>query len=175
MKRPGTGLVIFGLALVLGVANYTIWQKEHIRTGGREVLLELAPVDPRSLIQGDYMMLRYAPAVFPSREESGLDKGTLVVELDADGVGSFARIDDGTPLAPNEVRLRFRTVSQWGEYGIGAESFFFQEGHAEHYANARYGVLRVAESGDSVLVGLADENRALLEPPELPESSESPD
>jgi len=166
MKRLGTALVIFGLALVLGVANYTIWQKEQIRTGGREVLLELAPVDPRSLIQGDYMMLRYAPAVFPSREESGLDKGTLVLELDPDGVGTFARIDDGTPLAPNEIRLKFRTVSQWGEYGIGAESFFFQEGHAEHYANARYGMVRVDESGDSVLVGLADENGERIEPPE---------
>ena len=168
MKRLGTALVIFGLALVLGVANYTIWQKEQIRTGGREVLLELAPVDPRSLIQGDYMMLRYAPAVFPSREESGLDKGTLGLEINADGVGTFVRIDDGTPLAPNEIRLKFRTVSQWGEYGIGAESFFFQEGHAEHYANARYGIVRVDESGHSLLVGLGDSDRERLDPPDSP-------
>ena len=166
MKRWSTGLVLAGLVLVLGVANYTIWQKEQIRTGGREVLLQLAPVDPRSLIQGDYMMLRYAPETFPSREEYGLDDGTLVVELDADGVGTFARLDDGTPLAPNEARLRFRTISQWREYGIGAESFFFQEGHAEHYANARYGIVRVGESGDNVLVGLADEHRERIVVPE---------
>jgi uncharacterized membrane-anchored protein len=166
MKWLRALFVLAGLALVLGVANYTIWQKEQIRTGGREVLLELAPVDPRSLIQGDYMMLRYSAATFPSREEYGLDEGTMVLELDAQGVGRFVRIDDGTPLAPNEVRLRFRTISQWREYGIGAESFFFQEGHAEHYANARYGIVRVDESGDNVLVGLADENGERIEPPE---------
>ncbi|MCP4195431.1 MAG: GDYXXLXY domain-containing protein [Planctomycetaceae bacterium] len=37
---------------------------------------------------------------------------------------------------------------------IGTDSFFFQEGHAKDYANAKYGELKVAPRGGSVLVGL---------------------
>jgi len=165
VKRVRPWLVFAGLAVVLGVANYTILQKEHIRTDGREILLELAPVDPRSLIQGDYMMLRYAPSTFPSRQQLSIEKGTMVLALDADKVGTYARIEDGSPLAEDEVRLKFRTISERGEFGIGAESYFFQEGHAAFYETARYGVVRVDVAGNSVLVGLADENHQLIRPP----------
>ena len=73
-------------------------------------------------------------------------------------------MDDGTPLAPNEVRLRFKHRTMWGEPSIGAETFNFEEGQAEIYADANYGVLRVDETGTSVLVGLADEHRELIRP-----------
>ena len=53
-------LMIALSVLVLGVLNYGIYQKEQIKNQGDIVLLELAPVDPRSLMQGDYMRLRYA-------------------------------------------------------------------------------------------------------------------
>jgi len=168
VKRLSTWLVLVGLVLVLGTVNRTIWQKEQIRTGGREVLLELAPVDPRSLIQGDYMMLRYAESTFPNRQQLTVSKGTLVLALDDDNVGTYVRMDDGSPLAANELRLKFRTISERGEFGIGAESYFFQEGHAGFYERARYGVVRVDESGNNVLVGLADENHEPIRPPAEP-------
>ena len=168
MKRISTWLILVGLVLVLGVANRTIWQKEQIRSRGREVLLELAPVDPRSLIQGDYMMLRYAESTFPSREQLPVSKGTLVLALDADRVGTFVRLEDGSPLAANEVRLKFRTIRDRGEFGIGAESYFFQEGHAGVYERARYGIVRVDAAGNCVLAGLADEDHVPIRPPEAP-------
>lgn len=168
MKRISTWLILAGLVLVLGVANRTIWQKEQIRSRGREVLLELAPVDPRSLIQGDYMMLRYAESTFPSREQLPVSKGTLILALDADRVGTFVRLEDGSPLAANEVRLKFRTIRERGAFGIGAESYFFQEGHAGVYERARYGIVRVDAAGNSVLAGLADEDHVPIRPPEAP-------
>lgn len=51
-----------GLLLALFVANHGIVQRERILSDGRVVLLELEPVDPRSLMQGDYMALRFAAA-----------------------------------------------------------------------------------------------------------------
>jgi uncharacterized membrane-anchored protein len=45
---------------------------------------------------------------------------------------------------------------------LGAESFFFQEGHAQLYNGARYGEVRVAPSGTSVLVGLRGQEREPL-------------
>ena len=50
------------------------------------------------------------------------------------------------------------------EIFIGAESFLFQEGHAEAYSQARYGILRVAADGSSVLAGLADVARRPIRP-----------
>ena len=164
MKRAGTWLVLAGLLLVLGIANHSIWRYEQVRTEGRQVFLELRPVDPRSLIQGDYMMLRYSELAFPrpSTIPGMPQKGLLVLAIDADGVGTFARLDDGSQIAANEVRVRYRTIAMTGEVGIGAESFFFQEGQAEVYEDARYGVIRVGDDGTSMLVGLADENLGLI-------------
>ena len=48
-----------GALLVLGVVNAAIVGKETIKREGDTVYLPLAPVDPRSLMQGDYMALRF--------------------------------------------------------------------------------------------------------------------
>ena len=54
-------LIMWGVAaLVLVVTNVLIFQKERLLASPQGILLELAPVDPRSLIQGDYMALAYA-------------------------------------------------------------------------------------------------------------------
>src|SRR5690606_10833586 len=51
--------LLAGLLLILAVVNVGIWQRERILATGRTVVLALAPVDPRSLMQGDYMALRF--------------------------------------------------------------------------------------------------------------------
>jgi uncharacterized membrane-anchored protein len=167
MTRLRSALVIAGLALVLAAANRDILHKRAIVAEGRPVLLQLRPVDPRSLMAGDYMMLRYAADAFPDAATmQGMpSSGTVVMALDADGVGRFARIDDGAPPATNELRLGYKHRSDWGELRYGAESFFFQEGTAERYAKAKYGVLRVDVDGASVLIGLADADRQPIDSP----------
>ena len=47
---------------MLVAVNGSIVAKERIKTHGERIYLELAPVDPRSLMQGDYMALRFALA-----------------------------------------------------------------------------------------------------------------
>jgi uncharacterized membrane-anchored protein len=146
---------IFGLATVavLVAMNFMILQKEGVLRSGTRMYLRLAPRDPRSLMQGDYMALNYEMTNAFRRDPPRSD-GHLVVTLDPNGVATFVRFHDRTPFAAGERLLRYRSR---GQVRLGAESFFFQEGHADLYANARYGELRVAPSGDSVLVGLADE------------------
>jgi uncharacterized membrane-anchored protein len=164
MKYLRGGLLLAGLAVVLLLGNVNIMQKQAVLDEGETLLLRLRPVDPRSLIQGDYMVLRYDLAAFPEAEQAAALpwRGSVILARDEDGVGRFARLDDGGALQANEVRLRYKLRVGWGELRYGAESFFFQEGDAEHYATARYGVLRLDESGDSVLAGLADEDRKLI-------------
>ena len=146
--------------LILFFVNWQIWQKEQLALTGQVVLLELAPVDPRSLIQGDYMRLRYAVA--DEVPDTADDKrGHIVVKLDENNIAQFVRLDDGqTPLAANEVRLPYR--QRTFDVQIGPESFFFEEGQAEVYEAAEYGEFRVSPEGEMVLVGLRDENLGVL-------------
>lgn len=164
MNRP---LVALGLALILAVVGWQIAAKERTLADGTLVLLELAPVDPRSLMQGDYMILRYALSRDMLRSEWGgdpPDDGAVVIRLDEHGVAHGVRVDDGALLEPGLMRLRYRV--RRGRVRLGAESYFFEEGTAAIYEAARYGGLRVAPDGDSVLVGLYDAERRLLGPAE---------
>ena len=146
-------LLFGGLALVLATVNISIARKEQLLANGRPVLVELAPVDPRSLIQGDYMRLEYRLA--EHADASWTRDGRMVVRLDDRGVAEFIRAHDGSALGPDELLLQYRRRS--GRVRVGSDAFFFQEGHAERYAGAKYGELRVDDSGGSVLVGLRDE------------------
>lgn len=161
-------VALAGLALLLGTINLSIREKQDVLANGRLVLFQLRPLDPRSLIQGDYMRLRYADLSAPDKETVKLlpPRGTVILKLDEDGVARFSRLDDATPVQDGEFRMKYKLLDKRGELRYGAESFFFQEGHAKHYEAARYGVLRVDGEGASVLVGLADENRKLIETPE---------
>ena len=162
MKLRNTIMWIVAL-LTIVLVNGLIIQKERLISHGQTVFLELAPADPRSLIQGDYMRLRYALAQ-DVRDHAPSDDGYLVLSVDGRNIASLVRIHDPqVPLAEGELLLRYRVRGRGVR--LGAESFFFQEGHARHYGPARYGELKVAESGESVLVGLRGPDLEPLGPP----------
>jgi uncharacterized membrane-anchored protein len=151
--------IVGGLVLVLGAVNGLIAQKERVLARGEMALLPLAPVDPRSLMQGDYMRLRYELRAADSLREDGF----VVFRLDANRVATVDRVyQPGEPLAPGEHLLRARY--RQGQVRLGAEAFYFQEGQADLYARASYGELRVAPDGESVLVGLRSKDREPLGP-----------
>lgn len=145
--------VAAGLLILIAV-NWTIYARERLLAEGRIVLLELAPVDPRSLMQGDYMALRFkiADEAFGPMARGAASDGRLVVRLDARGVGHFLRRDDGSALGEGEVALRYRVRA--GRPKFATNAFFFEEGTGERYQRARYGEFRVSPSGELLLTGL---------------------
>ena len=58
MKNIKWWIILINLILLLVYFNGSILSKEDLLKNGKLILLELAPVDPRSLMQGDYMSLR---------------------------------------------------------------------------------------------------------------------
>ncbi|TXF89704.1 GDYXXLXY domain-containing protein [Neolewinella aurantiaca] len=160
MKPLHRALVAANLIVLLAWFAWTVREKEILISEGDLLLFELAPVDPRSLIQGDYMTLRYAIAAsWPS--DSLPKTGFLIVTKGENNVAQRQRLQSGlTPLAEGEYPVNY-TASRW-RINIGAESYFFQEGHAERYENAKYGGLRVDGKGNSLLEGLYDEDFQLL-------------
>lgn len=153
MRRWVIALAALG---VLAVVNYAIFERERLLERGRIVLLELAPVDPRSLLQGDYMALNYhvANALTSIASRDKIEDGLAVLALDDRGIGTYRRIDDGGTLAADEVRLRFRIRD--GRVRIATNAWFFEEGRRAEFANARYGEFRVGPDGDALLARLRD-------------------
>lgn len=167
MKRT-TG-IWFGLFLVLVGAGWTIWSNERILAEGRVVLLELAPIDPRSLMQGDFMSLNYALGN-ELRHKSAREDGYAVVRLDSRGVATLLRVQS-EPLKPlqalsnqsktelpatGEIAIHYRIRNH--RPMVATNAFFFQEGDASRFANARFGEFRVASNGEPRLTALLDDN-----------------
>ena len=168
MKKVRVVVVIVGLVLILVLTNWNIVQKRAVVVDGKALLLELRPADPRSLFQGDYMALALANDTMP---DPGVIatlpyRGTVVLMVDENGVGRFGRLDDGSALAAGELRVQYRRHEDWRgpRLDYGAQAFFFQEGDAELYQNARYALLRVADDGVTVLTDLADKDRVAIKP-----------
>ena len=65
MRQARLAVVLAGLVVILGLTNWDIAQKRTAIADGEPLLLELRPVDPRSLLQGDYMALALAEAAMP--------------------------------------------------------------------------------------------------------------
>jgi len=153
--------LLAGLA-VLAIVNFGIHRREQLLTEGRVVLLELAPVDPRSLMQGDYMRLNFALAdqAFPFDRQRPSADGQIVVALDAHGVGRFRRFSGARPLAPDEIALRYRIRN--GRPNFATNAYFFEEGQAKACERAAYGEFRVGADGEMILTGLRDARFAVL-------------
>ena len=164
------------LFLILLGVNASIIHKEEQISNGQVVLLQLVPVDPRSLMQGDYMALRFSinNKIFKKlRSESGnnwkrylpeVDDGFIVVSLNKDKVATFKAIYEGQTLSNGEVKMRYRIRKSKIKFATNA--FFFEEGTAKVYEQSRYGEFRVDEKGDLLLVAMRDKNLTRLGEPE---------
>lgn len=173
--------VLLGTVLVLGVANVAIVQKERILSDGQTVLLELAPVDPRSLMQGDYMSLNFALSQNLSALSWGLPKDVLAkmdaqqwvvvaVQLDANKVAQLKGVyleqdgqerlwtEEGPVAEPSDV-MRLRMRRHRSNWTPGTDAWFFAEGSADRFDAARYGEFAVVEGGQSLLRAMLDKDR----------------
>ena len=172
-------VALLSLVFSLGLINWSIYTKEAQLAEGRVIYLELAPVDPRSLMQGDYMALRFKTALdvrnaLPKLEEDkgwqhrvDAKDGFVVVSLDDNLIASYQGLFYGQVLQKKELRLRYRIRD--GEVKFATNAFFFQEGHAEIYEKARFGQFRVDDHGELLLAGMYDEQLKLLEAVSHPE------
>ena len=160
------GAIVAGLLLSLGCVNAGIWQNEGLLTHGRVLRLALTPVDPRALMQGDYMALNFtralnldtlpgatllAPADHPLLPSSAF----VVLDLDEQQVGHAVRVQ-AHPQPHDDDQAVLRLKQQRDGLHVATNAYFFPEGKAQRYVHARFGELRVDDRGNSVLVRLLD-------------------
>lgn len=98
-KAPIWLVGVFVIAL-LGAVNYKVQQFEDVLATGKPVILKIAPVDPRSLMQGDYMVLNYAilseiqQSQFLSESNESLERNE---SIDAGEANETIGIDESSP------------------------------------------------------------------------------
>jgi uncharacterized membrane-anchored protein len=164
MSKTKRIIILLNLLLLVGYFNWSIMAKEKTLSKGQLVLLELAPVDPRSLMQGDYMQLRYKLNDLPS--STVIDKrGYCIVKLDEHHVAQKLRLQpELQPLKPGETAVKYFYSGNGYTTNIhlGAESYFFEEGQAKRFQAAKYGGIKIDDTGNSVLEGLYDEHYRII-------------
>lgn len=101
-KAPIWLVGVFVIAL-LGAVNYKVQQFEDVLATGKPIVLKIAPVDPRSLMQGDYMILNYAilsefqqSQVLPESNES-LESNESIDTLESNETTETTGIDESSP------------------------------------------------------------------------------
>ena len=101
-KAPIWLVGVFVIAL-LGAVNYKVQQFEDVLATGKPVVLKIAPVDPRSLMQGDYMVLNYAilsefqqSLVLPESNES-LESNESIDTVESNETAETTGIDESSP------------------------------------------------------------------------------
>ena len=177
-------LAIVGLIVVLVAVNLGIKKYETHLATAEKVLLQLAPVDPRSLMQGDYMALNYAISeqimaaieqqLATTEDQQPIEElynlsqdGLVVIKKDAQGVGHFVRLvspseEDQLSLAKEELLLAYRL--RQGQLKIATNAFFFQEGQAAAFEQAKYGLFRVNDKGEPLLTDMVNSDFEVIDP-----------
>lgn len=153
-------LLAAAFLLVLAAVAMVVRGYERTLEEGRIILAQLAPVDPRSLMQGDYMALRFAIDDELAARAAGPGPARLPryawLSVDPEGRASLAALaDDLPPAGDGRVAVRIRV--RGGQPSIGPNAFFFQEGSADRYEAARWGEFRVGPGGRTLLTHLRDD------------------
>ena len=158
-RITSVALIVMSVIATSGVVAKTVMEKEATIRTGRTVFLSLGPVDPRSLIEGDYMALRFAgPRGLnpPEPPSSAVSSMLAVATVDGRRVATIQSYTKLPPhLADNEILIEL--IAKNGQWTIGTDAWFFKEGTAAKYQNARFGEFRIDKAGKAVLVGLANE------------------
>jgi uncharacterized membrane-anchored protein len=160
-KRWAPLLLALFAVLALVTVNLLILQKERLIRDGRPVYVKLAPVDPRSLMQGDYMRLAYAlPGMERGRSPETRrwgERRRLAVALDERGIVQSAQVLASGAAPPTGMQVVELTPANGG-WTLVSDAWYFKEGTQSRWAAARYGEFRLTPDGRALLVHLVGED-----------------
>ncbi|OHR67249.1 hypothetical protein HMPREF3291_11075 [Bacillus sp. HMSC76G11] len=169
-KEKPAGITIFTnrtWAMIAGVfilqlafTGYQSFSNEQALEQGKEVVLELQPLDPRSMLQGDYVQLQYEAGRFKPADD--IKSGTVItvkLKKNSNGIyrptGETAEGRAGDVFKKPQADEAYLTGKYNGYDGLifGIESFFVEEGTGmELERTAKYAKVIVSDEGNALLV-----------------------
>lgn len=185
---PASWLAIGLVALIqTAVLSWMVVNRLSLLSSGREIVVEVIPVDPRDLFRGDYVVFGYP---FSQTGEVDVPDGVrtgdpLYVTLRPTGPDAWeiAAVDASYPsgVAPDNVVLKGHATHVWKQeapaktkasvrYGI--ESYFVPEGTGHQLEELvrdkkLAAVLAVGKSGDTAIKALVVDGKRIVEEPLL--------
>ena len=158
--------VVFFIGLILK-------NEQHLKRSD-SIFIRLAPVDPRSLIQGDYMVLNYdlSFAGLPV-QNSQIDIPTSVTVIqNKPKLMAYVVLDDQRRVVKTSFDPRLLEMYPKSSHRLmlknpdnrlnalypASNSFLFAEGLAECYQAAQYAEFKVDEKGNAILASLRGED-----------------
>lgn len=171
-------------ALQLAALGYMVWDHERRLRTGTDVVLEVIPVDPRSLFQGDYVILGYPISTvkvwYGAEPVVGQDVFVTVVPGPKGDwqYASFSYSGESAANVPGGVTLKGRIDrvlrpastdgAAMGEFRViyGLERFFVPEGKGLNLEalvrdKKLSAIVSVWRDGSSTLKGLSSEGKVL--------------
>lgn len=148
--------VVLNLLLLMIVFGYSVI-KEEKNLKKATFYIKTVPVDPRSLIQGDYMVLNYDIAESARMEIGNIRKGYIRIKMNDLKIAEFIRIDEEyLPPSNNEISIQFQ--KNGSNIDIGVNSYLFQEGTGNKFQKAQYAEVIELKNGKLRLKNLLDKN-----------------
>jgi uncharacterized membrane-anchored protein len=164
-----------------------VMDRVSLLENGREIVLPIVPVDPRSLFRGDYVRLSYDVSRVPGRlfkqSVAAGDKLYVTIEKAADGSYSAVAV---SLTEPESVQPGQTVLQGWLQYGrvasgnvpqdvwvrYGIESYFVPEGTGlalEDLAREKKlaAVIAVDRDGRSAIKGLMVDGKLVHQEPLL--------
>lgn len=152
-----TPLLLILIFLQIGFIGIQSFTSEKLLAEGDLIKLELQPVDPRSLLQGDYVIFNYQINDLEV-EEGAWNKKVKVLLREKNGIYEYAenyqmdrKWHKDYQEQPGDVIIN---GTMYGSRSViyGIESYFVPEGTGrELETSAKYAYVRVSESGNALL------------------------
>ncbi len=171
-------------AVQTAAIGWMVWDRIQLIRHGREVVLPIVPVDPRSLFRGDYVILSYpisiVPATLAPDELRQQKPGTIYVTLGktTDEWQPLALSAMPSSAAPDQIVLKAKLRHNWWPGGAnarlnlryGIESYFVPEGKGlalEQLARDKKlaALVAVDAKGNAAIKGLMIDGKLQYEEP----------
>lgn len=157
MMKKGLPVVIALISIMLFFI--LIGRNEQMIQHGKSIFISLQPADPRSILQGDYMTLRYNMNIQGEIPEGKRLKA--YVKLNALNVVSETRFN----LAKGDkawTPIFLKKIPHQNSFYPAAQSYLFAEGLADCYSQAVFAEFKLSVKGEPLLYELKDAQRRSL-------------
>lgn len=157
-------LTLVTLLIFVGLVAKNEWHLHH----SKSIFIELRPVDPRSILQGDYMALAYelnlqSLKALAGSESEALDQiifnhSSVPAKVILDSQNRVVRtiLDSNNSFAGQSLILKNPENRLQALYPASG-SFLFAEGLAQCYQKAKYAEFKVNTKGEAILFDLRGE------------------
>ncbi|MCA0988362.1 GDYXXLXY domain-containing protein [Guptibacillus algicola] len=150
------------VVMMAAFLTYQGVQSEWTVRNGTEIKLKLAPIDPRSMLQGDYVRLSYDISNLDNASTERQEKINVVLRKNNEGYFEYSGFykvngewNNSYKPASSDVLIN-GVLSGDGSVQYGIETFFIPEGTGNDYETMNYAFVRVGSNGNAILTELVE-------------------